>query len=375
MIRPADQFDVAVVGGGIVGSSIALGLMERGQRVLLLDEGDLAHRAARANFGLVWLQSKGDGMPAYMRWTRRSTDLWPAFADQLRQMTGVDVEYRRKGGVYYCLGEADFDARRRKVASMRAQADVFDTEMLDRTGLERLMPGVRFGREVVGASYCHRDGDCNPLRLLQALHTVLLRLGVDHRIGAPVERVEAVAGAFRIQSQSGFFESGKVVIAAGHGSPALAEQLGLPSPIRSERGQILVTERVRPFLPLPGSGIRQTADGTILIGSSSENVGFDDRTTVAVGAGMAARALRVLPSLAGLRLNRTWSGFRVLTPDKHPVYAESSRYPGAFIALCHSGVTLAAAHAGDFAEAVARGSLGAFLDQFHAERFDVRSAA
>ena len=74
------SYDVAVIGGGMVGSAVGFGLTERGLRVVVLDEGDSALRAARTNFGLVWVQSKGDGMPAYMGWTRRSADLWPAFA-------------------------------------------------------------------------------------------------------------------------------------------------------------------------------------------------------------------------------------------------------------------------------------------------------
>jgi len=94
-------YDVVVVGGGIVGAAIAFGVAERGKRVAVLDEGDRACRAARANFGLVWLQSKGDGMPAYMRWTRRSADLWPAFAQRLRTFTGVDTEFRQDGGLVY----------------------------------------------------------------------------------------------------------------------------------------------------------------------------------------------------------------------------------------------------------------------------------
>jgi glycine/D-amino acid oxidase-like deaminating enzyme len=372
---PASGHDVLVVGGGIVGSSVAFGLAAKGLRVAVLDEGDRALRAARANFGLVWLQSKGDGMPPYMRWTRRSTDLWPEFARDLARLTGVDVEYRKKGGVVYCLGEVEFEARRRKVGQLRTQADVFDTEMLERRALESLMPDARFGNSVTGASYCPHDGDCNPLRLLQALHLAMQAAGVDYCPQAPVQSVEHRTGRFIAHTPAGIFEAGRIVLAAGHGTPALAGSLGLPAPIRTERGQILVTERVAPFLALPGSGIRQTSDGTVLIGSSKEDVGFDDRTTVNVGARMSAKALKVLPPLASLRLNRTWSGFRVLTPDGHPVYAQSRRFPGAFVALCHSGVSLAAAHAVDFAAAVAGGDLGDFLNQFHAERFDVRQAA
>lgn len=64
--------DAIVVGGGLVGMAIAYGLIRNGLKVTVLDEGDIAHRASRANFGLVWVQSKGVGMPAYARWSRRS---------------------------------------------------------------------------------------------------------------------------------------------------------------------------------------------------------------------------------------------------------------------------------------------------------------
>ena len=368
-------YDAAIIGGGMVSSAVGLGLADRGLRVVVLDEGDRALRAARTNFGLVWVQSKGNGMPAYMRWTRRSADLWPAFARRLMETTGVNPEYRKDGGLFYTLGEAGFEEQRRKVLSLKAQADIFGTEMVDRAGLERLMPGVRFGDDVTGASYCPHDGHANPLLLLRAMHAALQLAGAHYRPDAPVHTATYRDGRFFIGTAQGVVEAGKVVLAAGHGIPALADSLGLPAPMHAERGQILVTERVRPFLRLPASGIRQTDDGTVMLGSSKENVGLDDRTTVAVGGRMAARAIRILPELARARLQRTWSGIRVLTPDNHPVYAESSRCPGAFVCICHSGVTLAAVHAGDAAEAIAAGRLSEFMSAFHPRRFDVQAAA
>ena len=99
-------FDVAVVGGGLVGTAIAWGLARQGQRVAVLDEGDVAIRPSRGNFALVWLQSKGLGMPAYAAWTKHSTDLWTGLAAELRQETGIDVAYERRGGFQLALSEA-----------------------------------------------------------------------------------------------------------------------------------------------------------------------------------------------------------------------------------------------------------------------------
>ena len=368
---PQSSCDVIVVGGGMVGAAIAYGLSSLGRSVVVLDEGDRALRAARTNFGLVWVQSKGGGMPAYMRWTRRSADQWPEFSKQLQALTGVSTEYLKDGGLTYCLGDVEFEAQQKKVHKLRAQADIFDTEMVERSALERLLPGTRLGPEVTAASYCPHDGHCNPLALLRAMHKALKLTGASYRPDAPAKSVAYRGNRFIVETPQGVFEAGKLVLAAGHGILALAQSLGLPAPIRAERGQILVTERFQPFLRLPGSGIRQTADGTILMGSSKENVGLDDRTSVAVGGRIAARAIRVLPQLASARLNRTWGGIRVLTPDNHPVYAQSEQCPGAFVAICHSGVTLAAAHATDLAQAISTGSLGDYFTPFHARRFDV----
>ena len=105
------SYDVAIIGGGLVGAAVAFGLAERGQRVAVLDEGDTAYRASRGNFALVWVQSKGLGMPAYSRWTRESADRWPAFAATLREESGIDVAHRRPGGLTLVLNDAEWERR------------------------------------------------------------------------------------------------------------------------------------------------------------------------------------------------------------------------------------------------------------------------
>src|SRR5579885_449801 len=89
------EFDAIVIGGGLVGAAIAYGLVRAGLKPALIDEGDVAFRASRGNFGLVWVQSKGLGAPHYQRWTRASADAWPALAAELLARTGIAVGHER----------------------------------------------------------------------------------------------------------------------------------------------------------------------------------------------------------------------------------------------------------------------------------------
>jgi glycine/D-amino acid oxidase-like deaminating enzyme len=151
--------------------------------------------------------------------------------------------------------------------------------------------------------------------------------------------------------------------------------VGLVAPVAPSKGQILVTEKARPFLRYPVSTIRQTDEGGVMLGDSQEDLGLDTRVTTPVLSVMAERAVRTFPLLAGLNVVRTWSASRVMSPDGFPIYDESSACPGAFVITCHSGVTLAAAHALRLAPHIAAGALPAETAPFHARRFDVPAAA
>ncbi|TPK95329.1 MULTISPECIES: FAD-dependent oxidoreductase [unclassified Mesorhizobium] len=369
--------DVIVIGGGTVGAAIAYGLAQRQQHVIVLDGDDRDHRAARANFGLVWVQGKGTNMPEYQLWSRRSCERWADFSKGLLDITGQDLHLEQKGGLVFCLGDAEFEARRTTLQKLHNQlgGEPADCEMIDRSELERIMPGVAFGSEVYGASLGHRDGHANPLRLLSALHAGIQRLGGTIVSATLVEKIQSNSSGFTLGAGLENYVAPRIVIAAGLGSQKLGALVGLDVPLRPQRGQILVTERFVPILPLPCSGLRQTREGTVMIGATQEDVGLDAATTAVAAAKLSTRALRIIPALATATLVRQWAGLRVLTPDGCPVYAQSESHPGAFVALCHSGVTLAAVHAETIAQAVIDGSLPSSLDVFHQRRFDVPEAA
>ena len=96
-MTPALHCDLAIVGGGLVGAALAHGLRALGPRLVVVDEGDRALRAARGNFGLIWVQGKGLGLAAYGGWTQRAAREWVKLAADLEQETGIDVALRQAG--------------------------------------------------------------------------------------------------------------------------------------------------------------------------------------------------------------------------------------------------------------------------------------
>jgi hydrogen cyanide synthase HcnC len=360
--------DFAVIGGGLVGATIARSLASAGLRVIVLDEGDVALRASRGNFALVWAQGKGSDMPRYAEWTCQSVALWREFSTEIAAETGLDVGYEQQGGFHLALSEQELQylaATRR-----RSEGTPFPPcEILSAGEVRSLLPQV--GAEVVGGSYCPLDGHVNALRLFRAVHRGMIGQGVDYQPNSRVTEIE-FDGAFRLRREdAATVKADRVLLAAGLDNARLARMVGLAAPVRAQRGQILVTERSPPLLKFPIATVRQTDEGSVLIGDSQEEVGAEAPATTGIASVMASRAMRMFPSLSKLKIVRWWDCARVLSPDGYPIYDHSQTHPGAFLATCHSGVTLAAAHAKLLAPAILNGELPEQFAAFSSRRFDV----
>jgi hydrogen cyanide synthase HcnC len=369
------QFDAIVIGGGLVGAAIGYGLVRAGLATAMIDEGDIAFRASRGNFGLVWVQSKGLGAPHYQRWTRLSAEEWPSLAKELGERTGISVGLEQPGGLQLCLGDEELKKRQTMMEQMRREAGNFgfDYRMLDHKQLAEILPGL--GPSVAGASWTPYDGHANSLNLLHALHKGFVEKGGTYLPNRTVTEAKAAPHDFRIELGGETVAAAKIVLAAGLGNAKLAPLFGLSAPVRPQRGQILVTERTSRIWPLPLGSLRQTQEGTIMLGSSEEDVGFDTGQKPEIMRNIARRAVLFFPWIAELQIVRAWAALRVMPPDGLPIYDESEEFPGAFTANCHSGVTLAGAHANAFAPMVAAGTLDPMMAPFSAKRFDVPAAA
>ncbi|WP_315138744.1 FAD-dependent oxidoreductase [Achromobacter marplatensis] len=364
-------FDVLVVGAGVVGMSVAYGLLQQGLNVCVADGGDLALRASRGNFGLAWVQGKGAKFAPYAHWSIDAAAMWPDFAETLQHCSGVDVDLSQPGGFTICTDEQEYQQRVAMLHGMQEQmAGKFRFEALSGTETQARLPHV--SPRIAGSTYCSLDGHVSPLRLLRALFKAF---AVQGGVLLPRMHVRALTPrpgqGFLAATTAQPIEAGKVVLAAGLGSAALAAEVGLKAPLRPVRGQLLITERTAPFLHYPTLHVRQTADGTVQIGDSKEEVGLDTGTTWEVLARIASRAVRTFPCLRDVRAVRSWGALRVMSPDGYPIYDESEKHPGAFLVTCHSGITLAPQHAGPVADWIAGSSKPSAIAGFSSRRFDV----
>ncbi|EEA02738.1 FAD dependent oxidoreductase [Burkholderia sp. H160] len=369
----AHAYDVVVAGGGLVGMAIAYGLARLRVRVAVCDGADSAYRAARGNFGLVWVQGKGGRCLPYAQWSLGSSERWPAFAAQLLRETGVGVGFERPGGIELCETHEELDEGQALLESLRRQDAGLDYEVLDPAALRKRIPAA--SPELAGALYSRNDGHANPLYTLRALQQAFMALGGVYRPNDEVREVLPRAGRFDVVTATDTLSAGRVVLAAGLGNARLAPMVGLDAPISPLRGQIMVTERLAPFLDYPTLVVRQTREGSVMLGDSAEDVGFDDGTTRGVMADIARRAQTAFPLLAHARIVRAWGALRIMTRDGLPIYEESASCPGAFMAICHSGVTLAAAHAETLAPWIAGGARPRITEPFVTARFQPVSKA
>ena len=363
--------DTIVVGGGLIGCALAAELRERGQSVLVLERGEPGAEASSAAAGLLSPQSDARARDALFEVGAESLALYPGWTARLSEETGVDCGFRRAGLLRCAFSETE---RESLAAAYGWQgAEGLGVELRSGEALERdrdelsLAPGVR------AALLFADEAAVNPRALSRAAWLTAERRGAAVRAGVAVRRFVLERGrCVGVETDEGAFTAGAVVDAAGAWA---AFDLGLPFPVpvRPVRGQI-VALRVEGFVPArivcsEDVYVLPRADGTVLIGSTLETVGFRKAVTAGAVAKLLEGAVRVLPRLAGARFEDAWSGLRPGTPDGWPILGESP-VPGLFFAAGHfrSGILLAPATARLVADAIG-GVRAPAMSAFSIERF------
>ena len=351
--------DVLVIGGGIAGVLVARGLAAAGTDVVLVERGELNREASGGNAGSIHLQiaihqlTGPDTSDAVERLTEesrqaaRAAELWRGMDDA----SGGRIHYHETGGVMIADDEVQLRLLREKHAL--EQAAGLETHVLEGAELRAVAPYL--SPAVRGVTYCPREGHVDPLAAVPLLAADAVARGAQIRVHAAVTAITATGaaggGPFRVQTTAGPVEARRIVNAAGAWAGSVAELTGTSLPMVRNALHVNVTEARPPMVAhfvqhiARRLTLKQTSVGTIIIGGGWPAHGaLDDRrptTTWDSAAGNAAVAVDVIPSLAGVRLVRTWSAEIAWMHDVSPLLGDSARVPGlSTIVVASSGYTM-----------------------------------
>ncbi|MFI5937470.1 NAD(P)/FAD-dependent oxidoreductase [Actinoplanes sp. NPDC051494] len=345
---------VVVVGAGIVGAATARALARAGCAVTVVDRGATAGGTSSGGEGNLLVSDKEPG--AELRLAQRSLTAWATIEDELRDELPAgfpDLELERKGGLVVATTGAGAQALLAFAGTQRAAG--VRAETIDGARAHELEPDLT--PDSTAAVYYPEDLQVQPVAATEALLAAARRHGARVVQGVEVTGPLLVSGRLGgVRAGGGTFEADAVVVAAGPWSGVVAERLGVPLPVRPRRGTVLVTSRMprrirhkvydADYVGAVGSGsadlqvssvVESTAGGTVLIGSSRERRGFDERIEVRVLTTLAAKALLLFPFLADVQVMRAYGGFRPFVPDHLPVIGADPRLPGLWHATGHEG--------------------------------------
>ncbi len=325
-------FDMAVIGGGIMGCATALQVAAGGMRPIVLDQGDLGHGASGVNAGTLSLQIKRVKLMPY---ALKGHHAWETMGDA--------VGFKKTGG--YTLA---FTGREVKMLHERQKlkaAAGAPISFVSNRALRAAEPNLT--RKVLAAGYCPEDGHANASLTGQYFRIRLRQADVPYREGSAVTAISRDARGFRLTTAQGPVRAARLLLAAGAWLKPVAAMLGVKLPVRARINTVSVTERMPPLAATVighATGLltmKQKADGTVLIGGGWQGCGSPQKgrgeVTVETLRPNLALAQFALPALANARILRSWTGFEANVPDFYPLAGTLPGVPDAFVLGCVRG--------------------------------------
>jgi glycine oxidase len=373
---------VVIIGAGIVGLGAAWRLAQSGASVTVFDKGAAGSGASHAAAGMLGGCAEAEpGEEMLTRLGRASQALWPAFADELKTVSSIDVELRREGTLSVAI-TAD---ERAKLQHHLSHQKTLDLPVAWFSAAEARAREPHLATSLQGAVSCPEDHQVDNRKLAQALLIAARVAGADVREHVAVESIATSdARATGVTLAGGdMFEADAVVLAAGAHSRGIA---GLPAearvPVRPIKGQMLAL-RMDPAAPLVRHVIRGAGvylvprlDGRLIVGATVEEKGFDSELTAGGILALLESAWRLMPGIEELPMGEAWVGHRPGSRDDAPILG-GGPLPGLFYATGHhrNGVLLAPVTADAVRDIVLGRDAGPLVAAFGFDRFGDRSAS
>ena len=325
-------FDIAIIGGGIMGCGVALRVNAGGMRAVVLDQGDLGQGASGVNAGTLSLQIKRIKLMPY---ALRGHDRWAQMGDT--------VGFHRTGGYTLAFTEREAELLEQRMTMKRdAGAPI---EFISPELLARAEPGL--SGKVIAASYCCEDGYANSSLTGQYYRKALSEANIPYFEHAPATAIEQSSNGFTIRTPQRSFHARRLLLACGAWLQPAARMLGAELPVRARVNTVSVLERSQPLISSVighATGLltmKQKPNGTILVGGGWQGRGTpqDGRGEVDPGSLQANLKLAryALPALSRLRVLRSWTGFEANVPDFYPLAGALPGVANAYVLGCVRG--------------------------------------
>jgi len=371
----ANSADILIIGAGVIGLSIARELRKKGVgKITLVERGRAGREASHAAAGMLAPQSEADRMDDFFDFCSKSRDLYPEFAAELAEETGVDIELDRNGTLYLGFTDEDVDEMRRRFDWQRSAG--LAVERLTAKECASLEPSI--AENVREALYFPNDWQVENRKLIEALIEFARRNEIEIVENAPIETLSITGNKIMCaESADGrSFSADRFVLATGAWTSFI--KIGeLPSGVEVKpiRGQMICfAQRERLFRRViysPRGYIVPRVDGRVLAGATAEDAGFDAVTTSEGIDALCNAAFEIAPGLSQLDIAEQWAGLRPFAADGLPVIGRIQQAENLFIATAHyrNGILLAPLTGKLVADAIVEDHISSFLTSFSPRRF------
>jgi glycine oxidase len=367
--------DILIIGGGIIGLSLAHKLATASQSVLLLDRQQPGQEASWAAAGMLSPDPESPEDEALLPLAKKSVSLYPDFIAAIENASGLSTNYRRDGALELFFGRTAESDRDRTIAAHRKYS--LASQSVSAGDARAIEPSLT--KSDFSAVWLSDECSVSPRALTAAVLKAAESSGAEIRANIEVRnlRIENshCTGA---ESASEKFSAKHVILAAG----AFSSQIN-PSaiaPTRPARGQMLA---LRPERPVPNRVLRShngyvvpRGNGLVVAGSTIENAGFEKRVTAAGISSILSAAIALVPELATAAIEETWSGLRPDTPDHLPIIG-LSEFEGLWLATGHyrNGIMLAPATAKILSDWILQGNPNFEVESYSPHRLRPSAAA
>jgi glycine oxidase len=332
----ASTWDVAIVGAGIVGCSIAFELAKAGVRVCVLEKGGIGEESSAAAAGMLSGQHGVTNFGSRYQLHLEARELHARLADELRELTGIDVGFCRWGLLQVLFTPGEMRAAERCVA-VQTQAGLRVERLNREQTLDReptLTPNLQGSIRYADEAHVHNG------RLTIALAEAARRKGAELHSGVPaVALIQKGGRIVGVQTSTETVYAETVVVANGAWSSELVRALGLMLPVKPMRGQMLAVRTVPRAVSQVIYGrhmyLVPRPDGETLIGATVEDVGFRKEVTIEGLEELVQAGRLIAPGIMAQPVMRTWAGLRPGSPDGLPLVGPLDSLPGLLLAVGH----------------------------------------